>query len=385
MRRSLWLIGSMCVLVCSRITVPAVVAADESVALFEDDFSRYPPGPLTAPLGKLNGAIQEYHYLPHRGVDAWPVGQRDLPHRCLGRRRNRWQAVPGAAPRTEPPGHGAATFRAAVHHGRAGVARLHGGSFGLPAVDGRVGRRRVPLSHEPPSHRVFASRTARRPGWPSGCRWRKSSASARGKELGTADFPYETNRYYRLRVENDGPEIRAFIDDKLVLTAMESDLAGGKVGLSANTPAALPEFPRERYGANQRANRCRHPETPRRAEPHAGRQPQAQAVEEIRHAQVRRRPQRPLRRPRRRRHHSTCSSARTCLKSWATRPSRSVASRPLRSTARCCGNSAGPTRATACSPATRRSKSTISTAPAAATSCSARTFACKCSTAARAR
>ena len=25
------------------------------------------------------------------------------------------------------------------------------------------------------------------------------------QELGTADFPYETNRYYRLRVENDGP------------------------------------------------------------------------------------------------------------------------------------------------------------------------------------
>ena len=55
--------------------------------LFRDDFSRYPTGWLTAPVGRLNAAIQEYHYLPHRGVplepwenalchwDAWVAGQ----------------------------------------------------------------------------------------------------------------------------------------------------------------------------------------------------------------------------------------------------------------------------------------------------------------------
>src|SRR5262245_58371093 len=64
-------------------------AADASVDLFHDDFSRYTPGPLTAPLGELNGAIQEYHYLPNRGVelgpwenaichiDAWAAGEED--------------------------------------------------------------------------------------------------------------------------------------------------------------------------------------------------------------------------------------------------------------------------------------------------------------------
>ena len=48
-----------------------------------------PPGWLTRPVGQLNGAIQEYHYLPHRGVplgpwanaichlDAWAVGEED--------------------------------------------------------------------------------------------------------------------------------------------------------------------------------------------------------------------------------------------------------------------------------------------------------------------
>src|ERR1041385_2814592 len=57
--------------------------------LFRDDFGRFPPGQLSSPVGQLNGAIQEYHYLPHRGVplgpwanaicylDAWVVGEEE--------------------------------------------------------------------------------------------------------------------------------------------------------------------------------------------------------------------------------------------------------------------------------------------------------------------
>src|SRR5215475_11523113 len=64
-------------------------AAEPAVELFRDDFSRYKPGPLTVPVGQLNAAVQEYHYLPHRGVplgpwanaichvDAWAVGEED--------------------------------------------------------------------------------------------------------------------------------------------------------------------------------------------------------------------------------------------------------------------------------------------------------------------
>ena len=56
--------------------------------LFHDDFSHFPPGWLTNPVGMLNAAIQEYHYLPNRGVplgrwenaichlDAWIVGDK---------------------------------------------------------------------------------------------------------------------------------------------------------------------------------------------------------------------------------------------------------------------------------------------------------------------
>jgi len=57
--------------------------------LFRDDFSGFPPGWLSRPVGQLNGAIQEYHYLANRGVplgpwanaichlDAWVAGDEE--------------------------------------------------------------------------------------------------------------------------------------------------------------------------------------------------------------------------------------------------------------------------------------------------------------------
>jgi hypothetical protein len=48
--------------------VPGAEDDADRVELFKDDFSRFAPGLLSAPLGQLNGAIQEYHYIEHRGV-----------------------------------------------------------------------------------------------------------------------------------------------------------------------------------------------------------------------------------------------------------------------------------------------------------------------------
>ena len=62
------------------------------------------------------------------------------------------------------------------------------------------------------------------------------------RELGCGRFPYDTTRYYRLRVENDGSEIRAFIDDKLILTADDGELIRGKAGVTANIPARFQDF-----------------------------------------------------------------------------------------------------------------------------------------------
>lgn len=50
---------------------PALTGTDR-VDLFSDDFSRFAPGVLSAPIGLLNGAIQEYHYIEHRGVRTLP-------------------------------------------------------------------------------------------------------------------------------------------------------------------------------------------------------------------------------------------------------------------------------------------------------------------------
>ena len=40
--------------------------------LFEDTFSSFPAGLLSHPVGQLNGAVEEVHYLPHRGVPLSP-------------------------------------------------------------------------------------------------------------------------------------------------------------------------------------------------------------------------------------------------------------------------------------------------------------------------
>src|SRR5262245_21522670 len=88
MRSSLTL-GGIGVVILGCLLASGIRAQEQSVELFRDDFSRYRPGPLTEPVGQLNAAIQEYHYLPHRGVplgpwanaichmDSWVAGEED--------------------------------------------------------------------------------------------------------------------------------------------------------------------------------------------------------------------------------------------------------------------------------------------------------------------
>src|SRR5262249_24683910 len=62
------------------------------------------------------------------------------------------------------------------------------------------------------------------------------------RELGTAPFSYDTTRYYRLRVVNEGSKIRASIDGQLILTADDNELVKGKAGVTANIPARFQDF-----------------------------------------------------------------------------------------------------------------------------------------------
>lgn len=205
--------------------------------LFRDDFSRFPPGWLSRPIGQLNAAIQEYHYLKHRGVDThpwanpivhldcWVVGDEDgrsyLEQHLMADRPQWFNALMI----TGDPEWGNYTVEARVKPlsfgDTAGVVfryqtNRHFFVFGLRGGNEAVLRLRLPVEKE---YRV-----------------------AEWKDLGAATFVYDTRRYYHLKVENEGPRIRALIDGKLVIEASEAQPARGKAGVTANMPARFMDF-----------------------------------------------------------------------------------------------------------------------------------------------
>ena len=124
--------------------------------------------------------------------------------------------------------------------------------------------------------------------------------------------PTTPGRYYTLRVEAQGSRLRGFIDDRLVAEAVDEELRAGlgrSHGESSRAISAL--FGDDRPGrcAGDRGAR-------RRSRGDGGAAPgpaaDAGAVAEVRDAAIRRRAQRSIRRPRRRRSASICCSPRMC-------------------------------------------------------------------------
>src|SRR5450759_3360260 len=205
--------------------------------LFHDDFSHFPPGWLTNPVGTLNAAIQEYHYLPHRGVPLG-AGASQIGHLGAGIGGDergvpyREEQLDSTAKQWSPPlfitGDGEwsdyaveASVKLLSLKDAAGVVfRYHTNRhyYLFSLADGKTARLE---RHEvlEPSLRVH--------GW---------------KQLAGASFPYDTSKYYRLKVENNGPRMRAFIDGKLVLEASDSEILKGKAGVFASTPARFQDF-----------------------------------------------------------------------------------------------------------------------------------------------
>lgn len=217
------------------------LAADPTVELFRDDFSRFKPGALTAPLGQLNGAIQEYHYIPHRGVplapwanaichmDAWVAGEEDgKPYIEQHLAPNHLRMSPKLFSPiflTGEPEWGDYTVEASVRPLSAAE------SAGL-----------VFRYHTNRHHYVFNLQNGTQARLALRLPLEKTLRIAEWKELGVADFPYDDTRYYRLKVECQGDKIRAFIDDKLVLSADSPELPLGKVGVAATAPARFQDF-----------------------------------------------------------------------------------------------------------------------------------------------
>ncbi len=205
--------------------------------LFRDDFSGFPPGWLSNPVGMLNAAIQEYHYLPHRGVplgswsnaichlDAWVVGDEE------------------GKPYLEQ--HSINSLREIMNP----IFLTGDSEWSDYSVEARV----KPLLLEEMAGLVFRYHTNRHYylfALTGGKRARlvlrlpleKSFRVAEWRELASVEFPYDTRNYYLLRVENEGPQIRAFIDGKKVLEASDPEILKGKAGLTANIPARFQEF-----------------------------------------------------------------------------------------------------------------------------------------------
>jgi len=210
--------------------------------LFHDDFSRFAPGVLSAPMGQLNGAIQEYHYIEHRGVrthpwrnpivhlDSWAAGDEDgktfLEQHLIN-------SEPGRVNPLFVTGDSAWRDTTVEARVRPLAVKGPGGSSAAGVVFRYHTSRHFYLFALEDGARVVlrvkqpVEREIRKAEW---------------RVLGQAAFVYDTKKYYSLKVENDGPRIRASVDGKPLIEVSDSEIASGQAGIMADMPARFTDF-----------------------------------------------------------------------------------------------------------------------------------------------
>jgi rhamnogalacturonan endolyase len=205
--------------------------------LFHDDFSKLPPGWLSSPVGMLNPAIQEYHYLAHRGVptgrwasaiahlDSWVVSDED-GHSYLE------QHLPKDSHQFATP-----IFITGEPEWRDYTVEVKVRPLATDDLTGLVFR-----YHTNRHYYMFSLEQGKRVRLAMLKPLETALRVRDWKELGAAPFQYDTTRYYALKVENQGPRIRAFVDGKLVLEATDSEMIGGKTGVTAVSPSRFQDF-----------------------------------------------------------------------------------------------------------------------------------------------
>jgi hypothetical protein len=215
-----------------------LLAATVSAAdLFRDDFSRYPAGLLSQPMGQLNGAIQEYHYIEHRGIrthpwrnpivhlDSWAVSDEE------GKPYIEQHLVNDMTGRTTP------LFVTGDEEWADYTVGVSMKPLSLRELAGVVFR-----YHTSRHYYLFALRGGNEAVLLVRNPIEKELRRADWRQIATAPFQYDVRRYYRLEVESSGSAIRASIDGKRVLEASDSGLLKGQAGLMANVPARFQEF-----------------------------------------------------------------------------------------------------------------------------------------------
>ena len=217
--------------------VAAGVTSAQTVTLFRDDFSKLPAGWLSEPVGQLNGAIQEYHYLANRGVDtgpwfnpivhedAWIVsdenGKSYLEQHTVNSRPREYNPLMVTG---DPDWSDV-------------VAEVRIRPLSLSSFCGLVFR-----YHHNRHYYLFALEGGNKARLTVRLPLEKTLRVAEWRQLAEAPFEYDVKRYYTLRVENNGPRIRALIDGEPVLTASDDEILNGKAGVAANYPARFADF-----------------------------------------------------------------------------------------------------------------------------------------------
>src|SRR5437762_8735278 len=216
---------------------PRSAAPDSGDALFRDDFAHFPPGLLTHPIGQLNGAIQEYHYLSNRGIplgpwanaivhmDAWAVGDED------GKSYIEQHLVNDLAAQTNP------IFITGDPEWNDYTVEVKLKPLSLAEMAGVVFR-----YHTNRHYYLFALTEGKYARLALRLPLEDTLRIAKWRELGKQDFPYTTKDYYLLKVENTNPRIRAYVNDKMLLEVTDEELLKGKAGITANIPARFLEF-----------------------------------------------------------------------------------------------------------------------------------------------
>ena len=205
-------------------------------SLFHDDFSGLPAGWLSEPLGRLNTAIQEFHWIAGRALPqgAWSNGVVD---------QDAWLVSSEAGMSYmqqqlhHPPDHVNAVLIAGEREWRDYTVSVRVKPLALDGIVGVAFRYQTNrqyflfgLNEGDKAQLLLQHPIAEKlrvPNW---------------ELVASAAFPYTVERYYELRVENAGPHMRAYIDDKLVVEAVNEDLIHGKAGISATVPARFRDF-----------------------------------------------------------------------------------------------------------------------------------------------
>ena len=216
-----------------------LLLAGQEVELFSDDFSGLPPGMLSFPVGELNGAIQEYHYLPHRGVDArpwrnpivhldsWAVGDEDgksyLEQHQIIEERYRSNVLPVFVTGDAEWGEYAveAKVRPLSLAERVGVVFRYHHNRHYYICGVRDGKTAFLAVREP-------LETAFREGV-----WRL---------LAEAPFVYGVREYLPFRIEDEGRSMSCSVGGQRLLEASDAELTKGLIGAAANVPARFTDF-----------------------------------------------------------------------------------------------------------------------------------------------